>query len=159
MRVQVTICDLCSQKTDESVTVCGTDVCASCQQRPIADLVPLLEARRATERERQYRKQARPETTWQEREAQRAAGLEAARRDPENSVEALGLLPRAHSALQDREGIFTIGDLTRRSEQDLLDIKGIGIGTVAQITTALAGRGLALADGVPAVVWRSTGED
>jgi hypothetical protein len=44
-----------------------------------------------------------------------------------------------------REGIHTVGDLSARSEADLLAIAGLGPASVKEIKQKLAGRGMALA--------------
>jgi carbon monoxide dehydrogenase subunit G len=63
-------------------------------------------------------------------------------------IDVLNLNTRAWSSLR-RDGIQTLGDLTRRSGQQLLAIDGVGPASVADIRSRLADRGLALADAVP----------
>jgi len=60
-------------------------------------------------------------------------------------IDVLNLGTRAWSNLR-RDGIQTLGDLTRRTSQQLLAIENIGPATVAEIAAKLADRGLALAD-------------
>jgi len=54
-------CDLCSELVpqDETWSVSGIDVCPSCQQRPIADLIPLIEAKRQAQRDKSAANRAR----------------------------------------------------------------------------------------------------
>jgi carbon monoxide dehydrogenase subunit G len=60
-------------------------------------------------------------------------------------IDVLNLNTRAWSSLR-RDGIQTLGDLSRRSGQQLLAIDGVGPASVADIRSRLAERGLALAD-------------
>ena len=60
-------------------------------------------------------------------------------------IDVLNLNMRAWSSLR-RDGLQTLGDLTRRSGQQLLAIDGVGPASVADIRSRLAERGLALAD-------------
>jgi carbon monoxide dehydrogenase subunit G len=60
-------------------------------------------------------------------------------------IDVLNLNARAWSSLR-RDGIQTLGDLTRRSGQQLLAIDGVGPASVADIRSRLAERGLALGD-------------
>jgi hypothetical protein len=60
-------------------------------------------------------------------------------------IDVLNLNTRAWSSLR-RDGIQTLGDLTRRTGQQLLAIDGVGPASVADIRSRLAERGLALAD-------------
>ncbi len=60
-------------------------------------------------------------------------------------IDVLNLTTRAWSSLR-HEGIQTLGDLTRRTEQQLLSIDNIGPASVSDIRNKLADRGLALAD-------------
>lgn len=60
-------------------------------------------------------------------------------------IDVLNLSGRAWSSLR-QDGIQTLGDLTRRTEQQLLAIDNIGPASVADIRRKLADRGLALAD-------------
>jgi hypothetical protein len=57
----------------------------------------------------------------------------------------LNLSSRAWSSLR-HDGIQTLGDLTRRTEQQLRAIDGVGPASLTDIRTKLADRGLALAD-------------
>ena len=57
----------------------------------------------------------------------------------------LNLSSRAWSSLR-HDGIQTLGDLTRRTEQQLRAIDGVGPASLTDIKTKLADRGLALAD-------------
>jgi carbon monoxide dehydrogenase subunit G len=63
-------------------------------------------------------------------------------------IDVLNLNTRAWSSLR-RDGIQTLGDLTRRSGQQLLAIDGVGPASLADIRSRLAERGLALAAAVP----------
>jgi len=60
-------------------------------------------------------------------------------------IDVLNLSARAWSSLR-QDGIQTVGDLTRRTQQQLLAIDGVGPASVADIRTKLADRGLALAE-------------
>jgi carbon monoxide dehydrogenase subunit G len=60
-------------------------------------------------------------------------------------IDVLNLSSRAWSSLR-QDGIQTLGDLTRRTEQQLRAIENIGPASLADIKTKLADRGLALAD-------------
>jgi carbon monoxide dehydrogenase subunit G len=64
-------------------------------------------------------------------------------------IDVLNLASRAWSSLR-QDGIQTLGDLTRRTEQQLLAIDNIGPASVADIRGKLADRGLALAGSGPA---------
>jgi carbon monoxide dehydrogenase subunit G len=71
----------------------------------------------------------------------------AAARAPDEAlpIDVLNLSARAWSSLR-QDGIQTVGDLTRRTQQQLLAIDGVGPASVADIRTKLADRGLALAE-------------
>jgi carbon monoxide dehydrogenase subunit G len=60
-------------------------------------------------------------------------------------IDVLNLSSRAWSSLR-HDGIQTLGDLTRRTEQQLRAIENIGPASLADISAKLADRGLALAD-------------
>ena len=64
-------------------------------------------------------------------------------------IDVLNLSTRAWSSLR-RDGIQTLGDLTRRTEQQLLAIDGVGPASLADIRSKLADRGLGLADSATA---------
>ena len=64
-------------------------------------------------------------------------------------IDVLNLGSRAWSSLR-HDGIQTLGDLTRRTEQQLLAIDNIGPASVADIRGKLADRGLALAESAAA---------
>ncbi len=59
-------------------------------------------------------------------------------------IDVLNLSTRAWSNLR-RDGVQTLADLTRRTEQQLLAIDGVGPASLTDIRTKLAERGLALA--------------
>src|SRR5215469_7447028 len=80
-------------------------------------------------------------------EAEEAEPAEAAAEEA-LPIDVLNLNTRAWSSLR-RDGIQTLGDLTRRSGQQLLAIDGVGPASLADIRSRLAERGLALADAVP----------
>jgi carbon monoxide dehydrogenase subunit G len=61
-------------------------------------------------------------------------------------IDVLNLSTRAWSSLR-QDGIQTLGDLTRRTVQQLRSIDGVGPASLADIQTKLADRGLALASG------------
>jgi DNA-directed RNA polymerase subunit alpha len=60
-------------------------------------------------------------------------------------VEKLKLTVRSYNCLK-REGIHTIGELTGRSEQDLLDIRNFGSKSIDEVKQKLAEFGLSLKD-------------
>jgi carbon monoxide dehydrogenase subunit G len=60
-------------------------------------------------------------------------------------IDVLNLSTRAWSNLR-RDGVQTLGDLTRRTEQQLLAIDGVGPASLTDIRSKLADRGLTLAD-------------
>jgi carbon monoxide dehydrogenase subunit G len=60
-------------------------------------------------------------------------------------IDVLNLSSRAWSSLR-HDGIQTLGDLTKRTEQQLRAIENIGPASLADIKSKLADRGLALAD-------------
>ncbi|UNX54339.1 DNA-directed RNA polymerase subunit alpha [Georgenia sp. TF02-10] len=60
-------------------------------------------------------------------------------------IEDLGLLSRSYNCLK-REGIHTVGELTARSEADLLDIRNFGAKSIEEIKEKLTGLGLTLKD-------------
>ncbi|HUB38462.1 MAG TPA: SRPBCC domain-containing protein [Streptosporangiaceae bacterium] len=70
-------------------------------------------------------------------------------------IDVLNLSSRAWSSLR-HDGIQTLGDLTRRTDQQLLAIDGVGPASLADIKARLADRGLALA---PADAVASKGPD
>jgi carbon monoxide dehydrogenase subunit G len=61
-------------------------------------------------------------------------------------IDVLNLSTRAWSSLR-QDGIQTLGDLTRRTAQQLRAIEGVGPASLSDIQTKLADRGLALASG------------
>ncbi len=74
-----------------------------------------------------------------------AVPSEAPSDDEALPIDVLNLSTRAWSNLR-RDGVQTLGDLTRRTEQQLLAIDGVGPASLTDIRTKLADRGLALAD-------------
>jgi carbon monoxide dehydrogenase subunit G len=77
------------------------------------------------------------------------AAPEAGAADEALPIDVLSLSTRAWSSLR-QDGIQTVGDLTRRTEEQLLTIDNIGPASVADIKNRLADRGLALAAGADA---------
>jgi len=69
----------------------------------------------------------------------------AAGADEALPIDVLNLPPRAWNSLR-KEGIQTIGDLTRRTPEQLLAIGNIGPASVADISNRLSERGLSLAE-------------
>lgn len=59
-------------------------------------------------------------------------------------IDVLNLSTRAWSSLR-KDGVQTLGDLTRRTDQQLLAIDGVGPASLADIRGKLADRGLSLA--------------
>jgi carbon monoxide dehydrogenase subunit G len=64
-------------------------------------------------------------------------------------IDVLNLSSRAWGSLR-QDGIQTLGDLTRRTDQQLLALDNIGPASVADIRSKLADRGLRLADSADA---------
>jgi DNA-directed RNA polymerase subunit alpha len=63
-------------------------------------------------------------------------------------IEELDLTVRSYNCLK-REGIHTVGELTARSEADLLDIRNFGAKSIDEVKAKLVGMGLALKDSPP----------
>jgi carbon monoxide dehydrogenase subunit G len=80
-------------------------------------------------------------------EAPAAAAPAPAEGTPDEAlpIDVLNLSSRAWSSLR-QDGIQTLGDLTRRTEQQLRAIENIGPASLADIKSKLADRGLSLAD-------------
>jgi carbon monoxide dehydrogenase subunit G len=77
-------------------------------------------------------------------DAGNGAEREAGAADEELPIDVLNLPTRAWTSLR-RDGIQTLGDLVRRSPDQLLAIENIGPASIAEIDRRLADRGLALA--------------
>ena len=60
-------------------------------------------------------------------------------------IEELDLTVRSYNCLK-REGIHTVGELTSRSEADLMDIRNFGAKSIDEVKAKLVGLGLALKD-------------
>jgi carbon monoxide dehydrogenase subunit G len=84
----------------------------------------------------------------EEEESQDANVVALATGTPDEAlpIDVLNLSTRAWSSLR-QDGIQTLGDLTRRTVQQLRSIEGVGPASLADIQTKLADRGLALASG------------
>jgi DNA-directed RNA polymerase subunit alpha len=63
-------------------------------------------------------------------------------------IEELDLTVRSYNCLK-REGIHTVGELTARSEADLLDIRNFGAKSIDEVKAKLVGMGLQLKDSPP----------
>jgi DNA-directed RNA polymerase subunit alpha len=63
-------------------------------------------------------------------------------------IEELDLTVRSYNCLK-REGIHTVGELTSRSEADLMDIRNFGAKSIDEVKAKLVGLGLALKDSPP----------
>jgi DNA-directed RNA polymerase subunit alpha len=63
-------------------------------------------------------------------------------------IEELDLTVRSYNCLK-REGIHTVGELTARSEADLLDIRNFGAKSIDEVKAKLVGMGLSLKDSPP----------
>ena len=74
-----------------------------------------------------------------------AAGPAGGDTDQALPIDVLNLQPRVWNSLR-KEGIQTLGDLTRRTEQQLRAIENIGPASIADIRSKLADRGLTLAE-------------
>jgi carbon monoxide dehydrogenase subunit G len=77
-------------------------------------------------------------------DAGNGAEREAGAADEQLPIDVLNLPTRAWTSLR-RDGIQTLGDLIRRSPDQLLAIENIGPASIAEIDRRLADRGLALA--------------
>ncbi len=83
-----------------------------------------------------------------------AEGIEIGPSDTEESleeeynqpVEELNLTQRSYNCLK-REGIHTVGELTARSESDLMDIRNFGQKSITEVKEKLAELGFSLKDG------------
>jgi len=73
------------------------------------------------------------------------AAVPGTRPDEALPIDVLNLSARAWSSLR-QDGIQTVGDLTRRTQQQLLAIDGVGPASIADIRSKLADRGLSLAE-------------
>jgi DNA-directed RNA polymerase subunit alpha len=62
------------------------------------------------------------------------------------AIKDLELTMRSYNCLK-RHGIDTVGQLVKRTETDLLDIRNLGVGSLDDIIGRLAAHGLKLADG------------
>ncbi|CAA9411959.1 MAG: DNA-directed RNA polymerase alpha subunit [uncultured Quadrisphaera sp.] len=63
-------------------------------------------------------------------------------------IEDLELTVRSYNCLK-REGIHTVGELTARSEADLMDIRNFGAKSIDEVKAKLVGLGLQLKDSPP----------
>ena len=72
---------------------------------------------------------------------------EALEEDYNQPIEELNLTQRSYNCLK-REGIHTVGELTARSEADLMDIRNFGQKSITEVKEKLAELGFALKDGV-----------
>jgi len=63
-------------------------------------------------------------------------------------IEELELTVRSYNCLK-REGIHTVGELTARSEADLMDIRNFGAKSIDEVKVKLTGMGLQLKDSPP----------
>ncbi|MCM2417063.1 MULTISPECIES: DNA-directed RNA polymerase subunit alpha [unclassified Streptomyces] len=63
-------------------------------------------------------------------------------------IEELDLTVRSYNCLK-REGVHSVGELTARSEADLLDIRNFGGKSIVEVKMKLAGMGLTLRDSPP----------
>jgi len=72
---------------------------------------------------------------------------EALEEDYNQPIEELNLTQRSYNCLK-REGIHTVGELTARSEADLMDIRNFGQKSITEVKEKLAELGFALKDGI-----------
>mgnify|MGYP001358299780 FL=1 len=72
---------------------------------------------------------------------------EALEEDYNQPIEELNLTQRSYNCLK-REGIHTVGELTARSEADLMDIRNFGQKSITEVKEKLAELGFSLKDGV-----------
>lgn len=68
-------------------------------------------------------------------------------------INDLNLTVRSYNCLM-REGVHTVGELTARSEADLLDIRNFGQKSIDEVKAKLADLGLSLKDSRPASIRR-----
>jgi carbon monoxide dehydrogenase subunit G len=107
---------------------------------------------------------AEPAADGQEDDADEAeisgnrAETDASRPDEELPIDVLNLPIRAWNSLR-RDGLQTLGDLVRRTPEQLLAIGNIGPASVAEITGKLADRGLSLAGSDATAAGQATGDD
>jgi carbon monoxide dehydrogenase subunit G len=87
---------------------------------------------------------AEPEISEEEIPGGNVVALTGSTPDEALPIDVLNLSTRAWSSLR-HDGIQTLGDLTRRTDQQLLAIDGVGPASLADIKAKLADRGLALA--------------
>jgi carbon monoxide dehydrogenase subunit G len=87
---------------------------------------------------------AEPEITEEEEPGGNVVAIAGSTPDEALPIDVLNLSTRAWSSLR-QDGIQTLGDLTRRTGQQLLAIDGVGPASLADIEAKLADRGLALA--------------
>ena len=77
-------------------------------------------------------------------------------------INDLNLTVRSYNCLM-REGVYTVGELTNRSEADLLDIRNFGQKSIDEVKAKLAELGLSLKDSPagfdPSTVLASYGDD
>jgi len=71
---------------------------------------------------------------------------ESLEEDYNQPIEELNLTQRSYNCLK-REGIHTVGELTARSEADLMDIRNFGQKSIAEVKEKLQDLGFALKDG------------
>jgi DNA-directed RNA polymerase subunit alpha len=71
---------------------------------------------------------------------------EALEEDYNMPIEDLNLTQRSYNCLK-REGIHTVGELTARSETDLMDIRNFGQKSITEVKEKLAELGFSLKDG------------
>ncbi|MFC0266294.1 DNA-directed RNA polymerase subunit alpha [Alloscardovia macacae] len=69
--------------------------------------------------------------------------VEEANPELEIPIEDLNLTQRSYNCLK-REGIHTVGELVKRTEQDLLDIRNFGMKSIDEVKEKLEARGLSL---------------
>ncbi|MFW2512978.1 DNA-directed RNA polymerase subunit alpha [Demequina sp. SO4-13] len=71
---------------------------------------------------------------------------ESLEEDYNQPIEELNLTQRSYNCLK-REGIHTVGELTARSEADLMDIRNFGQKSITEVKEKLAELGFSLKDG------------
>jgi len=72
---------------------------------------------------------------------------EALEEDYNQPIEELNLTQRSYNCLK-REGIHTVGELTARSEADLMDIRNFGQKSITEVKEKLAELGFSLKDSI-----------
>jgi hypothetical protein len=143
----MTVCDLCDGRLDDNGFHVGLlDICEPCQQRPIADLVGPVLAKRQAKRDRNEQVIAERQERWARQDEERRRAAEEWDRLAQGRIEELvdeGLGVRAYNILK-REGIHTIDELAEHTAQDLLGLRNFGEKCLGEVRESLAAHDRAL---------------